>query len=208
MLGPTRKIEDYTDRATYFECIIGGSRTFPLCWFVYVGISLQLRVAKHLQGKQECLQGISKPIGLFAAIVIALSITFLYQSAWAGDDSLWVTSGLRSWHTNESYWHYRQNNDGIGLSYEMPHEINIVAGTYMNSDNNRTNYFGAIYEPVNFFGVQLGILGGVFSGYTSARLTTPLIPMASYEYERVVINLFWVPSKVTALQLKVKLADF
>ena len=78
----------------------------------------------------------------------------------------------------------------------------------MNSDNNRTNYFGAIYEPVNFFGVQLGILGGIFSGYTSARLTTPLIPMASYEYERVGINLFWVPSKVTALQLKVKLADF
>lgn len=152
--------------------------------------------------------GIYKAIGLFAALVIALSITFLCLSAWAADDSLWVTSGLRSWHTNESYWHYRQNNDGIGLSYEMPHEISIVAGTYMNSDNNRTNYFGAIYNPLDFFGAQLGILGGFFSGYTSAKFPAAVIPMASYEYKSVGINLFWVPSKVTALQLKVKLADF
>jgi hypothetical protein len=70
------------------------------------------------------------------------------------------------------------------------------------------NYFGAIYEPVDFFGVHLGILGGFFSGYTSAKFPTSLIPMASYEYKRVGINLFWVPSKVTALQLKVKLAVF
>lgn len=149
-----------------------------------------------------------EPYGLFAALVIALLIAFLCKSALADDDSLWLTTGLRSWHTNEGYWHYRQNNDGIGLSYEMPHEINIVAGTYMNSDNNRTNYLGAIYEPVDFFGAHLGVLGGFFSGYTSTRLTTPIIPMASYEYKRVGINLFWVPSIVTALQLKVKLADF
>ncbi len=145
---------------------------------------------------------------LFAGLVRALSIIFLCKSALAVDDSLWVTTGLRSWHTQEAYWHYRQNNDGIGLSYEMPHEIDIVAGTYMNSDNNRSNYFGAIYEPVDFFGIHLGILGGFFSGYTSARLATPLIPMASYKYKRAGINLFWVPSKVTALQLKLKLADF
>ncbi len=150
----------------------------------------------------------SKLVGLFASLVMALLIIFLCKPALAAEDSLWVTSGLRSWHTNEGYWHYRQNNDGIGLSYEMPHEINIVAGTYMNSDNNRTNYLGAIYQPVDFFGVHLGVLGGFFSGYTSARLTTPLIPMASYEYRRVGINLFWVPSIVMALQLKVKLADF
>jgi hypothetical protein len=150
----------------------------------------------------------SNSSGLFAALVIALLITFLCKSALAADDSLWVTTGLRSWHTNENYWHYRQNNDGIGLSYEMPNKINIVAGTYMNSDNNQSNYLGASYQPLDFSGVRLGILGGFFSGYTSARLVTPLIPMASYEYKKVGIDLFWVPSKVTALQLKFKLADF
>ncbi len=78
----------------------------------------------------------------------------------------------------------------------------------MNSDYNRTNYLGAMYQPLNLFGVHVGLLGGFFSGYTSARLTTPLIPMASYEYRRVGVNLFWIPSIVTALQLKVKLTDF
>lgn len=150
----------------------------------------------------------SKLVRLFASLVRALLIIFLCKPALAAEDSLWVTSGLRSWHTHEDYWHYRQNNDGIGLSYEIPHEINIVAGTYMNSDNNRTNYLGAIYKPLDFFGAHLGILGGFFSGYTSAKFPAAVIPMASYEYKSVGINLFWVPSKVTALQLKVKLADF
>ncbi len=145
---------------------------------------------------------------LTATTVVALLIAILFRSALADDDSLWVTTGLRSWHTNEGYWHYRQNNDWLGLSYEMPHDINVVAGTYMNSDYNRTNYLGAMYQPLNLFGVHVGLLGGFFSGYTSARLTTPLIPMASYEYRRVGVNLFWIPSIVTALQLKVKLTDF
>ncbi len=134
-------------------------------------------------------------------------LAFTCNAAQAGDDSLWLTSGLRSWHTNQDQRKYRENNDGIGLSYEMPYDVNMVAGTFMNSDNRRSNYFGASYQPVDILGVRLGVMGALFSGYTSANFEATLIPMASYEYKRVGVNLFWVPSKVTGLQLKFKLAD-
>ena len=141
-------------------------------------------------------------------MAITILILLLCKPALAADDSLWLTSGLRSWHNNQDQEQFRENNNGIGLSYEMPHDINIVTGTYMNSDDKRTNYFGAMFQPLEIFGVHLGILGAFFTGYTSADFETTVIPMASYEYKSVGINLFWIPAKVTALQLKFKLAEF
>ncbi len=148
-----------------------------------------------------------KPFGLLA-LPTACAAAFLCNSARADDDSLWVTTGLRSWHTNESQMHFRQNNDGIGLSFEMPGDINVVAGTYMNSDNRRSNYFGVMYQPLNLGGVHIGILGGVVGGYSLGKLTVAVIPMASYEYKWVGINLFWYPGILTAAQLKVRIAEF
>jgi hypothetical protein len=147
-------------------------------------------------------------IRTFAALAIALLVAFFCRPARAADDSLWVMTGFNSWHTNEGHWHNRQNNDGIGLSYEMPHDLNIVAGTYIDSNNNRSNYLGATYEPVDILGIHVGVLGGYVSGYSFAKIIPPVIPTASYEYRRVGINLIWVPTVVTAVQLKIRMADF
>lgn len=144
----------------------------------------------------------------FAALAIVVLITCFCMPASAADDSLWVMTGFNSWHNNEGHWHNRQNNDGIGLSYEMPHDLNIVAGTYIDSNNKRSNYLGATYQPLDILGIHLGVLGGYVSGYRFVSVIPPVIPFASYEYRRVGINLIWVPTVLTAVQLKIKLAGF
>ncbi len=119
-----------------------------------------------------------------------------------------MTTGLRSWHHNASQSHFRQNNVGIGLSLEMPHDINLVTGTYIDSDNRRSNYLGVMYQPLNLDGIHVGVLAGAVTGYTPGKLSDAIIPMASYEYKWAGINVFWYPGKVTAVELKARVAEF
>jgi hypothetical protein len=147
-------------------------------------------------------------IRLFAASAIALWVASFCRPAPAADDSLWLTSGFWSRHNQQAHYHYRQDNVGIGLSYELPYDLNIMAGTYINSNNGRSDYIAASYLPLHILGVHVGVLGGYDSGYSFAKFYPPVIPFASYEYSRVGINVIWVPSLVIAAQLKVKLADF
>lgn len=149
----------------------------------------------------------SKPFGL-PALLIACAAAFLCDSAQADDYSLWVTTGLRSWHRDESQLHYRQNNVGIGLALEMPHDLSLVAGTYVDSDNRRSNYGAVMYQPLHLGGVHFGALAGVVSGYVPHRLSDAVLPMASYEYKWAGINLFWYPGKVEAVELRVRVAQF
>ena len=149
----------------------------------------------------------SKPFRL-SAWLVACAATLACHFARADDYSLWVTSGMISWHHNASQSHFRDNNYGIGLSFEMPHDVNVVAGTYIDSDNRRSNYVGVMYQPLNLGGVRFGALALAVTGYTPGRLSDVLIPMASYEYKWAGVNLFWYPGKVTALELKARLATF
>lgn len=141
-------------------------------------------------------------------LIFACAAARCCTPARAGDYSLWLTSGVHSWHHNASGTHFRQNNVGIGLALEMPHAISLVAGTYDNSNNRRSNYFGIMFQPLDLGGVHVGALGGWVSGYHRRGRSDAVIPMASYEYKWAGINLFWYPGKVTAIQIKARVVTF
>ncbi|HKB58689.1 MAG TPA: hypothetical protein VKC56_01450 [Gallionellaceae bacterium] len=147
-----------------------------------------------------------KPFGL-CALLIACAACWS-GAARADGSSLWVTTGFRSWHPNESQSHFRQENIGIGLALELPHDLSVVGGTYVDSDNRRSNYLGVMYQPLRLGGVHFGALAGVVTGYAPGRLSQAIVPMASYEYKWVGVNALWYPGKVTALELKLRVAQF
>lgn len=139
---------------------------------------------------------------IFVAYVVILVTTGIHDAK-AGD--LWITTGMWSQHPNQDHYHYNQTNYGIGIAYEVNHNLTYVAGEYENSLYQNSKYFGITNEPYRIGGAHIGYLAGFVSGYTKTPKFQPMVaPMASYEYKGVGINLIWVPSVVTAIQLKLK----
>lgn len=127
--------------------------------------------------------------------------------------NVWLTTGEWSRHNNNvdcpgpgksCQERYRQNNTGIGLQLDMDRDYTAVAGYYHNSIRNETFYIGGAWTPLHEGRAKFGVVGAMASGYWY----TP-IPIGglygTYEYERVGINLMWLPSVVMAIQFKVKL---
>ncbi len=145
-------------------------------------------------------------VGLRALLAACMVLSCNF--ARADGDSLWLTTGFRSWHPNESQSYFRQENIGVGLSFETPDAVNVVAGTYVDSDNRRSNYLGAMFQPLNLGGVHLGALAVIVTGYVPDKVSHAFIPVASYEYDWAGINVLWYPGKVTAVELKARVARF
>jgi hypothetical protein len=118
---------------------------------------------------------------------------------------LWLTSGEVSRHVNESKHNYRQNNSGVGLEYDENENLSYVAGWYNNSIHRETIYVGGTYAPIHLGGLKLGAMGAIATGYTQSLPAVPIASLyGSYEYERVGVNLYWLPTVVVAAQLKIK----
>lgn len=148
-----------------------------------------------------------KRFGLSAWLVAAAAM-FCCNAAHAGESSLWLTTGFRSWHPHESQAHFRQENIGIGLALQIPHDLSVVGGTYVDSDNRRSNYLALMYQPLHLGDLHFGALAGVVTGYTPGRLSKAIVPMASYQYRWAGLNVLWYPGKVAALELKLRVAQF
>lgn len=138
-------------------------------------------------------------IWLLVAVMLGL---LLYNSARA--DELWITSGFWSDHTNESAHRYNQNNTGWGVEYKTQ-ELSYIAGEYDNSIFRNARYAGVVYEPWSVADINVGISGGLISGYSRKFAAVPVAaPSASFEFHGIGFNAIWVPSVVVAVQLKVK----
>lgn len=147
------------------------------------------------------------PFGLSAWLVACAAMCWA-NAAKASDSSLWVTTGFRSWHPNQSQAHFRQENVGIGLALQLPHDLSVVGGTYVDSDNRRSNYLGMMVQPLHLGDVHFGVLAGVVTGYTPGRLSEAVVPMASCQYKWAGVNVLWYPGKVAAAELKLRLVQF
>ena len=136
-------------------------------------------------------------------LYILILLTTGIHDAKAGE--LWLTTGMWSQHPNQDHYHYNQTNYGIGLAYEVNPNLTYVVGEYENSLYQNSKYFGITNETYRIGDMHVGYLAGFVSGYTKTPKFQPMVaPMASYEYRGVGINLIWIPSVVTAIQLKVK----
>ena len=127
----------------------------------------------------------------------------------------WLNGGFYSYHFQRDKG-LNDSNPGLGLEYRYSTVASVTAGRFYNSDREYSNYLGWYYQPVTLGPFRLGAVLGAFNGYPKMReggWFPAAIPVISYEYKRVGLNLGIVPSYkdrlygAFAFQVKVKLFD-
>ena len=128
-------------------------------------------------------------------------------------DELWLNPGFYSYHFDADR-NLNNNNFGLGLEYRYSPANSITAGRFDNSDRQISTYAGWYWQPFTIGAVRLGGLIGLMNGYQKANngdWIPFLLPVASYEYKRIGINLTLIPTYQDVvygsltLQLKIKL---
>ena len=158
--------------------------------------------------------------------VAALSATVLCCAPVHADDmtafdgtakrsQLWLDTGFATYHF-QSDKHLNGRNPGVGVEYRLSEASALTAGRFFNSDRQHSRYVGMYYQPFVLGGVRLGGVVGGFDGYPKMHAGgwfAAVIPTATWEYERVGINIAVVPTYKERLhggismQLKFKLFD-
>jgi hypothetical protein len=128
---------------------------------------------------------------------------------------LWLNPGLQSYHFNREKG-FNNNNYGFGAEYRFSTVTSATAGRFYNSDRYYSNYAGFYYQPYAIGPVRVGAVVGVFNGYPrfhDGGWFLAAVPMLSYEYGRVGLNVAIVPSfgdklhGAIGFQLKLKVLD-
>jgi hypothetical protein len=128
---------------------------------------------------------------------------------------LWLNPGFYSYHFQRDKG-LNDSNPGLGAEYRVSTVASVTAGRFYNSDRRYSNYAGIYYQPFAIGPVRIGAVAGGFSGYPKMHdggWFLAAIPVASYEYGRIGVNLAFVPSYkdrlygALSVQLKLKLFD-
>ena len=108
---------------------------------------------------------------------------------------LWVNAGFYSAHFDTDKG-LRNSNPGVGLEAVINEDWSATAGGFTNSDDARSNYLGAYYQPWHWGRYKAGVVGGIFNGYPKAfdgGWFPALLPVATWEGERFGLNIAFVP---------------
>lgn len=128
---------------------------------------------------------------------------------------LWINAGFYSAHFDRDK-DLRNANPGLGLEYRLNTDWSLTGGRFINSDNARSSYLGAYYQPWRFAGARWGVVAGAFNGYPKAfggGWFPALIPVATWERGLLGLNVALVPPLQDRLygalsfQLKLRLKD-
>ncbi len=127
-------------------------------------------------------------------------------------NEVWLNPGLLSYHWDHGK-DLNGDNYGIGGEYRFNTVASVTVGEFYNSDRKTSDYVGVYYQPIAIGPFRAGAVFGGFNGYPHYRdggWFPAAVPTISYEYERVGLNLMFVPSYQDRLygalsfQLKVK----
>ncbi len=128
---------------------------------------------------------------------------------------VWLNPGVYSYHFDRDK-DYREDNFGIGVEVLITDDHMVMAGSFVNSDGNRSRYGLYAWRPLHWqvstIRFSAGIAVGAFDGYTAYRngdwFVAPL-PLLAVEWERLGVNLTFVPdvhgSLDTAIGIQLKL---
>jgi hypothetical protein len=165
--------------------------------------------------KLELLGPLLQSLVLVCAVILVPAV----QSGAAAADfspQVWLNPGAYSYHFNRDA-DYRENNIGIGAEVLLTDDHGLMAGTFINSDDDRS-YYG-LYEwrplhwQVSTVKLSAGILAGAFDGYSAYHdggWFVAALPLLAVEGERFGINLTFVPhlpdrtSAAVAIQVKLR----
>jgi hypothetical protein len=128
---------------------------------------------------------------------------------------VWVNAGLLSYHLNRNN-DYRERNWGLGAEAIVAPDHALLLGTYLNSENRRSHYFGYQWRPLHWqqqgIDVSAGVAVSAIDGYptmNSGSWFLAPMPVLAIEGKRVGVNLILVPNLsqgvAIAAQLKLRI---
>lgn len=127
--------------------------------------------------------------------------------------SVWIDSGFATYHFQRDR-DLNGANSGLGAEYRVRTDLALSVGRFYNSDRAWSNYAGVLYQPWRYKRWGFGVVAAAFDGYPRMRgggWFPALIPAATYEYERIGVNIGVIPSYKDRLyggisvQLKLKI---
>jgi hypothetical protein len=152
----------------------------------------------------------------FMRLRIALASLLACSSAALAQEpvQLWLDLGVLSYHFKEG--DYREENYGLGLGVFVSPEHGFVAGSFINSNNERSHYGAYHWRPWHWnpagLGVRAGLMFGLIDGYSNTNNGNwfpVVLPTLSAEYGHFGANLIVSPhpknGTALALQLRVRL---
>lgn len=119
---------------------------------------------------------------LLAALCLASVIAHAQPTDSLNASRLWINAGFYSAHVDRDN-NLRNPTPGLGREYRLNSDWSLTAGRFTNSDDARSNYVGAYYQPWTFTGARWGVVAGAFNGYPKAfdgGWFPALIPTASW----------------------------
>jgi hypothetical protein len=85
---------------------------------------------------------------------------------------VWLNAGFYSRHFERDR-NFREDNIGVGAEVAIAANHAVLAGTFINSDRQRSRYATYFWRPLHWepFGIKVhaGIVAGAFDGYPAAR---------------------------------------
>ena len=111
------------------------------------------------------------------------------------NSKIWLNPGFYSAHFDTDKG-LRNSNPGFGVEVGINEDWSATAGVFTNSNNARSNYAGAYYQPWRMGSWKMGFVGGVFNGYPHAfngGWFPAVLPVATLEGDKMGINLAFVP---------------
>lgn len=126
-------------------------------------------------------------------------------------EEVWINPGFYSYHFDLSK-NLNNNNIGLGAEYRYSTVNSVSIGRFNNSNRLISNYVTWNWQPLELGLVRLGAFIGAIDGYPARNGNWFLmaLPVASYEYKNIGINLTLIPPyedliyASLTLQLKLK----
>lgn len=113
---------------------------------------------------------------------------------------VWINPGIYSIHFDRDK-NLRDNNIGLGAEVLFARNHGVMAGTFINSNRERSRYAAYQWRPLHWevagLNVGAGISAGVFDGYPNYRSGgwfAAAMPLLSIEGARFGVNLGIVPT--------------
>ncbi len=110
------------------------------------------------------------PLRMAMAIVAACSVIIAAPGAHAQDayPNVWLNPGFLTYHFDRDA-DLREDNWGFGAEVELKANHALIAGTFINSEDERSNYFGYAWRPLHWdvggTDVSLGVVAAGLDGY-------------------------------------------
>ena len=154
--------------------------------------------------------------------LIAMLAYLILQGAYADElhiaeakpvSEFWLNGGMLSRHfqsdkgLNNQSW-------GLGGEYRYSTTSSVTLGQFNNSDRQTSHYAGWYWQPLAKDSFRFGAVLGGFDGYPrmhNGGWFPAVLPVMSYDYQRVGVNVFFIPTipdrlyGAVSLQLKVRL---